>query len=72
MDFLRIASISLEQGDRVIISSDGLDKYLMFTHADQLRIQSVDEMILHSACYDEAPYATYADDKSIIVIDVVD
>lgn len=69
MDFLRIASIALEPGDRVIISSDGLDRYLLYTPAEQIRLLSPEEMILHSAHYDEAPYASYADDKSIIVID---
>ena len=69
MDFLCIASVRLEPGDRVIISSDGLDKYLLYTPVEQLRKQSPEEMILHSIHYDEAPYAAYADDKSIIVID---
>ena len=69
MDFLRTASIGLEPGDRVIISSDGLDKFLLYTPAEQIRMLSPEEMIRHSACYDEAPYASYADDKSIVVID---
>ena len=69
MDFLHTASIRLEPGDRVIISSDGLDKFLLYTSAEQIRKLSPEEMILRSARYDEMPYAAYADDKSIIVID---
>ena len=70
MDFLRTASVRLEPGDRVIISSDGLDRFLLFTPAEQIMSLSPEEMILRSSQYDEAPYASYADDKSIIVIDV--
>lgn len=69
MDFLRIASVPLEPGDRVIVSSDGLDKFLLYTQAEQLRQLAPEEMIVRSACYDEAPYAAFADDKSIIVVD---
>ena len=72
MDFLRIASVRLEPGDRVIISSDGLDKYLLYTPVEQLLPLSPEEMISLSKHYDEAPYASYADDKSIIVIDIGD
>ena len=70
MDFLRVASIRLETGDRVIISSDGVDKYLLYTPVEKIRSLSPEEMIVHSAVYDQAPYAEYADDKSVIVIDV--
>jgi len=69
MDFLHIASIRLEPGDRVIISSDGLDSYLMFTPFDEIRSLSPEEMLPRSARYDEPPYAAFADDKSIIIID---
>lgn len=70
MDFLRAASIALEPGDRMIVSSDGLDSYLMFTPFDEIKSLPPEEMLPRSVCYDEPPYAAYADDKSIITIDV--
>ena len=72
MDFLHTASIALEPGDRVIVSSDGLDDYLLFTPVDEIKSLSPDEMLPRSVRYDEPPYAAYADDKSIIIIDITE
>lgn len=69
MDFLHTASIALEPGDRIIISSDGLDNYLLFTPVDEIKSLSPEEMLPRSVRYDEPPYASFADDKSIIIID---
>lgn len=69
MDFLHTASIRLEPGDRIIISSDGLDSYLLFTPFEEIKTLSPEEMLPRSVRYDEPPYAAYADDKSIIIID---
>lgn len=70
MDLLHTASIPLEPGDRVIISSDGLDHYLLFTPFEEVRSLSPGQMLPRSVRYDEPPYTTYADDKTIITIDV--
>lgn len=72
MDFLRIASIPLEPGDRVIVSTDGLDKYLLFTPVSEIKTLSPEEMLPRSVRYDAPPYAAYADDKSIITIDIAE
>ena len=70
MDFFHTASIRLEPGDRVIVSSDGIDSYLLFTPFEQIKPLSPEEMLTASAPYDNPPFADFADDKSIITIDV--
>lgn len=69
MDFLHTASVRLEPGDRLIISSDGIDSYLLFTPFDQIKSASLEEMLNASIPFDNPPYATFADDKSVIIID---
>jgi len=59
----------LEPGDRVIISSDGLDQYLFYRTVDALRCETPEEMIESSAPFDVPPFSSFADDKSIILID---
>lgn len=70
LDFLRCAAIDLEPGDRVILSSDGMDQYLYYASIDELATLSPDELIERSLPFDEAPYNRYADDKAIVVIDI--
>ena len=70
LDFLRCASIALQPGDRVILSSDGLDKYLAFAPVSELASLSPDDLIERSLPYDEKPYNSYADDKSVVTIDI--
>ena len=72
MDFLHTASIRLEPGDRVIVSSDGIDSYLLFTPFAQIKPLSPADMIAASIPYDNPPFSDFADDKSIITIDVVE
>ena len=69
--FLRTGSFPLQAGDRVILSSDGLDT--CFKHADiqQLAKLSAKEILDISRPYDEAPYGSYAHDKTLIVIDIL-
>ena len=70
LDFLRAASIALQPGDRVILSSDGIDKYLSYAPISALASLSPDEMLEQSTAYDQPPYNAYADDKAVVVIDV--
>lgn len=72
MDFVHAASIRLEPGDRVIVSSDGIDNYLMFTPFDQIKPLSPEEIMDASVPYDNPPFADFADDKSIIIIDATE
>lgn len=70
LDFLRCACIALEPGDRIILSSDGIDQYLYYAPIDELATLSPDELLDKSVPFDEPPYNRYADDKAIVVIDI--
>lgn len=70
LDFLRCAQITLEAGDRVILSSDGIDQFLYYAPISELSSLSPDELLDKSIAFDEPPYNRYADDKAIVVIDV--
>ena len=70
MDLLRVSSVRLEAGDRVIISSDGLDQYLFYAPFDEIKTAAPEDMIRASAPFDRPPFANTADDKSVILIDV--
>ena len=70
MDFLRAASVALQPGDRVILSSDGLDKFLCYEREDRLSALSAQEMIALSEPYDKPPYADRVDDKALVIIDI--
>lgn len=70
MDLLSVSSMMLEPGDRVIVTTDGLEDYLLYARPDEIRRKTPGEMIAESAPYDVAPYARYADDKSVIIIDI--
>lgn len=72
MDLLIISSMAIEPGDRVIISTDGMEDYLLFAGPDELKISSAEEMLARSLPYDSAPYSKYADDKSLILVDIVE
>lgn len=58
--------ITLQPGDTVIFSSDGLTQYLRHTDAAVLAGATVEEMMDASVIYDQPPYASYADDKAAI------
>ncbi|MBQ2954856.1 MAG: protein phosphatase 2C family protein [Clostridia bacterium] len=70
MDLLRVSSVRLEAGDRVIISSDGMDQYLFYAPFDEIRKATPEDMIRASSPFDRPPFASAADDKSVILIDV--
>lgn len=54
--------------DTVILCTDGLGPYLCETDVEALKTLSPEEMLNASAAYDVPPYATYADDKTVIKI----
>ena len=68
--FLQHTHIELLSGDRIVLASDGLDKYLRFTPPKDIIAQSPSNILEVSRVYDNPPYAAYADDKSIVIIDV--
>lgn len=70
MDMLVVSSMALEAGDRLIVTTDGLDRYLLFTPLEEQKRKTPAEMIAESTPYDIPPYGRYADDKSIITVDI--
>ena len=70
IDFLRAAPICLQHGDRVILSSDGLDKYLSYEREAPLAALTPEEMIAASLPYDKPPYAERTDDKAVVILDI--
>ena len=70
LDFLRASRLVLEPGDRVIFSSDGIDKYLAFAPIGELASLGAEELLNRSEAFDTPPYNSYADDKAVILIDV--
>ena len=63
---LQYSFIDLHEGDTLLMTSDGLGDYIKFEKSADLLRQTPAEMIARSGEYDLAPYAEYADDKTII------
>ena len=70
LDFLRASRVALQRGDRVILSSDGIDKYLSFAPIGELATLTAEALLDRSEAYDKPPYNSYADDKAVIAIDI--
>ena len=70
LDFLRASSLKLQAGDRLILASDGIDKYLAFAPIDELSTLPPEALLDRSEAYDKPPYNNYADDKAVIIVDV--
>lgn len=59
----------IEKGDKIILSSDGLSSMLQYERPETLASDDLVSMIpAISAEYDEPPYSTYRDDKTLIDI----
>ncbi|MCQ2418011.1 MAG: hypothetical protein MJ071_09440 [Oscillospiraceae bacterium] len=69
-DFLHVGHISLLPHDRIIIASDGLANFLYYTRAETLAEITMNEIITSSEMFDKPPFQSYADDKTVIIIDV--
>ncbi len=67
-DSLEFSYIDLHEGDTVILCSDGICDYVKYEKSEKILKETPEEMIARSAIYDEAPYATYIDDKAMIKI----
>lgn len=68
MDGLEYSFIDLHDGDTLLLATDGLGDYVKYEKSADLVAQSPEEMISRSTGYDVPPYASYADDKTIIKI----
>ena len=65
-DGLECSFIDLHADDTVIIATDGIGDYIKYEKSIDLIKQTPMQMILSSNEYDTAPYAKYADDKTLI------
>ncbi len=66
MSGLGYSFIDIHEGDVLFIASDGIGDYIKYEKIGDLISQSPDEIIARSGKYDIPPYATYADDKTLI------
>ena len=65
------SGFSLEHGDKVILSTDGLASMLLYERPETLGRPDLTDIIKTvSAEYDRPPYSAYADDKALIDIAV--
>ena len=60
----------LNEGDTVILSTDGLATYLQQEPVARIRGASPEQMLENSLYYDRPPLGKYSDDKAFIRIDV--
>ena len=67
---IRSGSLPLEQGDQILLSTDGLANFLHFTPPPLLRTLSLEDILLQSEPLDHPPFASYRDDKTLIRITV--
>ena len=58
--------LQIAPGDTVILCTDGLAPYLCNTDVGTLQTLTTEEMLDASVAYDVPPYASYADDKTVI------
>ena len=58
--------LSLMPGDTVILSTDGVARYIRYAKGCVLMGQTPEQMLEASQACDEPPFAKYADDKAII------
>lgn len=69
-ELLECSWTSLNVGDTVLLSTDGLATYLQNETVSGIRSASVSSMLDCSLQYDLPPFGKYSDDKAIIRIDV--
>jgi serine/threonine protein phosphatase PrpC len=60
------ASIRVQPGDQILLSTDGAAKYIRYAKAAALSSRTPEQIIADSQVYDQPPFAKYADDKGII------
>ena len=71
LDMLCASSIALEPGDRLIFASDGLEAMLSLTPAKTLAHMTAARIVGDSEPYDRPPYANRADDKAVVIVDII-
>ena len=66
MDGVQYSFIDLHEGDILFLASDGIADYLKYEKAVDLVFKSPESIIGDSVRYDAPPFASYADDKTLI------
>jgi serine/threonine protein phosphatase PrpC len=66
MDGVQYSLIDLHDGDVLFLASDGISDYLKYEKAVDLILKSPEIIIEDSGRYDAPPFASYADDKTLI------
>ena len=69
-ELLTYSFLDLHRGDILLLASDGLASYLKYEPLAALRSQTPQEMLTLSGKFDQPPYANYADDKTVIKIEL--
>lgn len=67
-DGMETSFIGLSKGDVVLMATDGAASVSKYEKANTLKEKSLEHLIHISSVYDQPPFATYADDKTIIRI----
>lgn len=71
MEGVEYSYIDIHEGDVIFLATDGIGSYLKYEKVADLRWLSAEEIIARSGEYDAPPYATYADDKTLVKISVL-
>ena len=66
MDGVQYSLIDLHEGDILFLASDGIADYLKYEKVIDLVTKSPESIIEDSGRYDAPPFASYADDKTLI------
>lgn len=62
------SAFDLEPGDLLLLCSDGIARYVRYEKCEKLAALTPEEMIDESCRFDVPPFASYADDKTVIKI----
>ena len=60
--------VDIHEGDVLFLATDGIGSFLKYEKVADLKRLSAEEIITGSGEYDAPPYATYADDKTLVKI----
>ena len=63
--------LPLQPGDVILLCTDGIGEFIQHADSRALVEQTPQQMLEDSVVYDVPPYAAYADDKTILRIDVL-
>ena len=71
MEGVEYSYIDIHEGDVIFLATDGIGSYLKYEKAADLRRLCAEEIIAGSGEYDAPPYATYADDKTLVKLSFI-